>query len=802
VADTVGDPVDGAVTRRPREGHEGWNVAGVVLACASALVGIFFIGGAVALIDNDRDLAAHGVRTQGQVVEANADGWDKVVYTVGGTDYEVPEDPDVGDRLPGDSVTVVYDPRDPANSNLEDDSVTRHGHWFILGFGLFLLGWPAWLVVAGVFEPDGPVGRRLARARPARRHPGPPPTPPGPSDREPPPARQARPEPYVPGSGERVPAELRLLLAGYVGIAGGLFATALACAAAAVFVFFDADIDADPDVIMDLIMVVAVLFIPVVGLVCLLGFAGVVTALERIRFSRLLRRPSDPRTATVTASKRGGRTLILDIIPRDGARRGYQPLSEVHLALWTKAGMLVSGETVTVYGGPGGENPLLVNSAQRGRAFLGTMKSRSTVQPGPVTPLDEKVSGATLVDWAAWAASTTFSSTGLKSGYDKREVDVFRSAVRDTFLGGAVFWVSTPPVRSDDLRGKQFSTQRRGYDKEQVDAFLEAAGLRLAAMESTDRPAGLLVSGALLVAWAEWADSTTFETAGSYDAAKGDAFREKIRDTFLGVRHSPVRADKVRGKQFSSTNEGPSYDKAQVDAFLDAAGIRLAAMESTDRPDGPVASDAILADWADWADSTRFSTTAPLSRGYAAAEVDAFREELRDTFLGVRQPPVVSGHVRGKQFSTHRPGYDTQQVHAFIEKAAWRLAAMESTDRPPGPLVSGSIFTDGPSGPTQQDFQPPRWAEWAAWAEWADSTRFSTTPRKWGYDSAEVDAFRQEIRDTFLGVGQPPLTSDEARDKRFRMARRGYDVQQVDAFFDEAEQRLAAMRPTDRGRRD
>jgi hypothetical protein len=51
-----------------------------------------------------------------------------------------------------------------------------------------------------------------------------------------------------------------------------------------------------------------------------------------------------------------------------------------------------AGEPVTVYGGPGGENPLLISSAQRGRAFLGTMQSRSTVQPGPVTPLDEKVS--------------------------------------------------------------------------------------------------------------------------------------------------------------------------------------------------------------------------------------------------------------------------------------------------------------------------------------------------------------------------------------------------------------------------
>jgi hypothetical protein len=132
-------------------------------------------------------------------------------------------------------VTVVYDPRDPANSNLEDDSFAWHFHWILLGLGLFVMAIPALPVVAGIFEADGPVGRRLARARPARRQLGTPPTPPGPSDREPPPARQAPPEPYVPGSGDRVPAELRLVLVGYVGVAGGLFVGALACAAAAVF---------------------------------------------------------------------------------------------------------------------------------------------------------------------------------------------------------------------------------------------------------------------------------------------------------------------------------------------------------------------------------------------------------------------------------------------------------------------------------------------------------------------------------------------------------------------------------------
>jgi DivIVA domain-containing protein len=257
--------------------------------------------------------------------------------------------------------------------------------------------------------------------------------------------------------------------------------------------------------------------------------------------------------------------------------------------------------------------------------------------------------------------------------------------------------LSQPPVRSDEVRGKQFSTHDRGYDKTQVDAFVEAAGLRLAAMESTDRPAEALVNGDILFGWAEWVDSTTFEThPAAYDMAEVDAFRERIRDTFLGASEPPVRAHSVRGKQFSSTAaDHGGYDKKQVAAFLDAAGIRLAAMESTDRPAG--LSGAILAEWAEWADSTRFETTARLLQGYAIAEVDAFREELRDTFLGVSQPPVVSGHVRGKQFSTHRPGYDKTQVEAFLEKAAWRLAAMEST----GAMESTEAM----------NWSPPPWAK-------------------------------------------------------------------------------------------
>jgi DivIVA domain-containing protein len=279
---------------------------------------------------------------------------------------------------------------------------------------------------------------------------------------------------------------------------------------------------------------------------------------------------------------------------------------------------------------------------------------------------------------------------GLGFGYDKREVDAFRSAVRDTFLGGAVFSVSTPPVRSDDVRGKQFPTRRlrKGYDEKEVAAFLEAAGLRLAAMESTDRPDGPLVSDAILVGWADWADSTTFSNPSwrrGYEPIQVYAFLDAIRDTFLGATRSPVKSDDVRGKQFSSTYDDPRHDKKQVEAFLDAAGIRLAAMESTDRPAaGPLVSGAIHAGWAEWADSTRFSTSRLRVGRYDTAEVDACREAIRDTFLGVGRSPLTWRAPPGKQFTTTRrlrPGYDPEQVDALLDKAEPRLAAMRATDR-------------------------------------------------------------------------------------------------------------------------
>jgi DivIVA domain-containing protein len=79
---------------------------------------------------------------------------------------------------------------------------------------------------------------------------------------------------------------------------------------------------------------------------------------------------------------------------------------------------------------------------------------------------------------AEWVEARKFSTARLRPGYDQEEVDVFLTAIRDSFLG-----VRRPSLRPDEILNKQFSIVRLrpGYDEEEVDAFLDEAELRLAA---------------------------------------------------------------------------------------------------------------------------------------------------------------------------------------------------------------------------------------------------------------------------------------------------------------------------------
>ncbi len=205
------------------------------------------------------------------------------------------------------------------------------------------------------------------------------------------------------------------------------------------------------------------------------------------------------------------------------------------------------------------------------------------IQPAPWGAPAEK---ARLVGWAEWAASTTFSSSGLMSGYDKREVNAFRSAVRDTFLG-----VRKPPVRSDDVRPREwFSTHWRDYDKTydktQVDVFLEVASIRLAAMESTDAVKVTVVYESMFGNTRKVAQAISDGVREAYPVAHvecvavGRASAELIKSTDLLIVGEPTHlcrmtTDFSRKRQISREKKAEAKGGPPRELEPDAEGLGL-----------------------------------------------------------------------------------------------------------------------------------------------------------------------------------------------------------------------------------
>jgi DivIVA domain-containing protein len=447
------------------------------------------------------------------------------------------------------------------------------------------------------------------------------------------------------------------VLAGYVGVACGLFAAALAGAAyVVVFLFFFVP-DIDQSGLLFSLAVGALTIVSCASPFLILGVvAGVQALITRIRFSRLLRRPSDPCTATVTASKRGGRTLTLDIPP---AGRGYQSLSEVRLALWMKAGMLVPGETVNVWSG--GKSELLISGPQRGRAFLGTVTSQSAVQPSvrsggvpglaadrpAVRPPDTmkvrgRLRGLWLALWLAGAAGCIALGVYGDTPEDRLFLALFL-LLAALSVGGAV---------------RSFG---RGLDA-------DGNGV---VVRNTFRPT--------LIPWRDLA-AIEFKGVEKVWDAEGDMYYKLVFQRHDGSR---VTAEAPGGGTRPGEYLFELRERLLAMRYV-ATWPLLDASNPTTQTDTPptTATWPLLEgpDWAAWADSTRFSITGRLRAGYATAEVDALRQEIRDTFLGVRQPPLTSHAVHGMRFSTHRHGYDVEQVDAFLDQAELRLAAMRPTD--------------------------------------------------------------------------------------------------------------------------
>jgi DivIVA domain-containing protein len=112
------------------------------------------------------------------------------------------------------------------------------------------------------------------------------------------------------------------------------------------------------------------------------------------------------------------------------------------------------------------------------------------------------------------------------------------------------------------------------------------------------------------------------------------------------------------------------------------------------------------------------------------------------------------------------------------------------------PVQSASTHTSGDEPVTQP--LPALDAGATAMAEWVYKVRFPTAHPRPGYDVYDVDTFLDAVRDTFLGIREPPLTPDDVRNVQFvsTALRPNYDEDEVDKFLDDVELRLAARTRT------
>jgi DivIVA domain-containing protein len=128
-------------------------------------------------------------------------------------------------------------------------------------------------------------------------------------------------------------------------------------------------------------------------------------------------------------------------------------------------------------GAPGAHQRFVAEDLAAGWAATEAIPASAGQQPSE-SAQDSEVDGTIL---AEWVEATKFSAVRLRRGYDIDQVDAFLDAIRDTFLG--IRGLSLTP---DEIRNKQFSITllQPGYHEEEVDAFLHEAELKLAAQVS------------------------------------------------------------------------------------------------------------------------------------------------------------------------------------------------------------------------------------------------------------------------------------------------------------------------------
>ena len=168
-----------------------------------------------------------------------------------------------------------------------------------------------------------------------------------------------------------------------------------------------------------------------------------------------------------------------------------------------------------------------------------------------------------------------------------------------------------------------------------------------------------------------------------------------------------------------------------------------------------------------------FPRTSGRTRGYAPKDVDAFLERARLAFENPQGDAVLrAGDIRSAAFPLVKRGYQPDAVDAALSRVEDAFAARERKE---------ALSAAGAGA-------------------WIDQTRtqaqeildhLAREPRRrfararglgYGYRVDEVDLVADKIA-AYLAEGRP-VTVEQVRTVAFRMQRRGYREEQVDALLD------------------
>lgn len=157
-----------------------------------------------------------------------------------------------------------------------------------------------------------------------------------------------------------------------------------------------------------------------------------------------------------------------------------------------------------------------------------------------------------------------------------------------------------------------------------------------------------------------------------YDRDEVDAFLERARVAYDGDDADVLDAKAIRTTSFGMKRGG--YSPAHVDAALErledafAARERLAAMSDSGRKEwvaDATKTAQVILNRLSRSNGERFRRVAFVAQGYKRSEVDAFTDKAVKYFSS--GAPLSIDRVRTTIFASERGGYDEAQVDAVLD---------------------------------------------------------------------------------------------------------------------------------------